>query len=138
MSLYPEPPFEFLVEGTAVSLQSSPDGKAAWKEKVEAAARAALPSGNWLLEGPLSITIYVFPSGDLPGDIDNLVKPILDAMIHCVYFDDSGIERVVVQKFEPTRIFEFRDPSTALQSALDHLGPIVYIRISDDPHEELS
>ncbi len=71
------------------------------------------------------------------GDIDNIVKPILDAMTPVIYLDDAQVERVVVQKFEPERIFSFLAPSAALKEALDAEGAAVYIRISDNPHEEL-
>ena len=70
-------------------------------------------------------------------DIDNIVKPILDAMTHFIYVDDSQVDRVVVQKFEPDSIFIFSDPSPVLVDALAVAGSAVYIRVSDDPHEEL-
>ena len=71
------------------------------------------------------------------GDIDNIVKPILDAMTRFIYVDDGQVERVVVQKFEPDRIFSFSAPSPTLVDALAVEGSAVYIRISDNPHEEL-
>ena len=74
----------------------------------------------------------------MQGDVDNRVKPILDAMVRCVYSDDEIIERVVVQKFEPGRIFAFQDPSAVLVSALQAQDPVIYIRITGDVHEELS
>ena len=138
LSLLPVLPFEFLVRGTAVSLQSSPSSRAAWKRSVRAAARAALPEGAWLLPSRLAVTIYIFPGRVMPGDVDNRVKPILDAMSACVYADDELVERLVVQKFEPGAMFPFPRPSRTLQRAMEADGPVVFIRISDDPHEELS
>lgn len=138
MSLEPELPFEFIVRGTAISLQGSSDSKSAWKETIQAAARAALPEGSWLLTDPLAITIYIFPAAEMQGDVDNRVKPILDAMVRCIYSDDEIIERVVVQKFEPGHIFAFQNPSAILVSALMAQDPVIYIRITGDVHEELS
>lgn len=66
------------------------------------------------------------------------MKPILDAMVRCVYSDDEIVERVVVQKFEPERIFAFQDPSAILLSALEAEEPVVYVRVTGDVHEELS
>jgi crossover junction endodeoxyribonuclease RusA len=43
----------------------------------------------------------------MEGDLDNIVKPILDALSRHVYMDDRQIE------------------------------PVLYIRLSDDPYEGL-
>ena len=71
------------------------------------------------------------------GDVDNRVKPILDAMIECVYGDDEQIQRIVVQKFETGQVFAFQNPTTALLLALEADEPSVYVRITDDLHEDL-
>ncbi len=73
----------------------------------------------------------------MQGDIDNIVKPVLDAMSRDIYADDRQIERVVVQKFEPGGIFRFSAPSDALEQALNGDKPVLYVRLSDNPSEEL-
>jgi hypothetical protein len=73
----------------------------------------------------------------MQGDLDNIVKPILDAMCRSIYVDDRQVERVVVQKFDPDNIFTFSNPSPILLDALAFDGATVYIRVSDDPHQEL-
>ena len=138
MSLEPDLPFEFTVLGTAMSLVASTESKQAWKDTIRAAARAAQPEGAWLFTDPLAVTIYIFPGGVMRGDIDNRIKLILDALVRCVYSDDEIIERIVVQKFEPGRYFAFGNPTDKLLTALESTAPIVYIRISDDLHEELA
>ena len=55
-----------------------------------------------------------------------------------IYMDDSQIERVVIQKFEPQRVFSFTQPSPVLAAALSAQKPILYVRLSDDPFEELA
>lgn len=37
----------------------------------------------------MSVTIFYFPDGKMDGDIDNIIKPILDAMSAHIYIDDS-------------------------------------------------
>ena len=138
MTLAPDLPFEFVIRGTALSLQASGRSRDAWKALVRQAARDALPEGCWLLTEALAVTIFIFPNAIRRGDIDNRVKPILDAMTQCVYSDDELVERVVVQKFEPGRIFPFQDPSERLAEALEADEPIVYIRITNDLHEGLA
>ncbi|KQZ31535.1 hypothetical protein ASD47_16740 [Caulobacter sp. Root1472] len=134
----PELPFEFAVRVTAISLQGSGASKAAWKDAIREAARKALPEGSWLLTEPLAVTIFIFPGAVMQGDVDNRVKPILDAMVRCVYSDDEIVERVVVQKFEPGRVFAFQSPTDTLVSALEADEPIIYIRVTNDLHEELA
>lgn len=133
----PDLPIEFIVRGTAISLQASGGSRTAWKETIRAAGASVIPPGSWALTERVAVTIYYFPEGEMVGDIDNIVKPILDAMCHFVYVDDQQVERVVVQKFEPDRIFTFSAPSPALVDALAAEGSAVYIRVSDNPHEEL-
>jgi len=138
VSLEPNLPFEFVVHGTAISLQGSSRSRRDWKQTIQEAARAALPEGSWLLTDPLAVTIFIFPGAEMQGDVDNRVKPILDAMVRCVYSDDEIVERVVVQKFEPGRVFAFQSPSITLVTALEADDPVIYVRITDDVHEELS
>ena len=69
----------------------------------------------------------------MQGDVDNIVKPILDAMKPFIYIDDRQVERVWVQKFEPDRpALVANDATITLASALDNDTPILYIRIDDD------
>lgn len=132
----PPLPFEFNVFGTPLSLGAR--YKSRWQDTVRAAAAAALPRAPiWLLTDPIAVTIYIFPDGRLVGDVDNRVKPILDAMSQTLYTDDELVERVVVQKFEPGAIYPFANPSAALVEALEAEKPVVYVKITGDVHEEL-
>jgi hypothetical protein len=127
-----------VVCGVAVSAQAARRKSVErWRERVEQAAREALPEGYWLLAAPLAVTIYLFPDSALHGDVDNRVKPVLDGMKGCVFIDDNVVERIVVQKFEPDRVFGFSNPSATLAKALDGEKPLIYVRVSDDLHEEL-
>lgn len=83
------------------------------------------------------MTIYYFPAQRMQGDVDNIVKFILDAMKQHIFIDDRQVERVVVQKFEPGNVFNFANPSETLIEALNSDKPLVYIRVSNDPFEEL-
>lgn len=134
MSLEPDLPFEFVVPGTPVSLGASPRSRTVWQEKIRAAARAVLPEGYWLLTRSLSVTVFVFPNAPLQGDIDNRLKPILDAMSLRIYADDSQVERLLIQKFEPGRAFTPSTPSAIMQLAarLGESEPVVYIRVDED------
>lgn len=134
-------PLEFHVPGTPVSLQGSSRSKERWKKVVEEAARKRRQDTVEIpfLDGrSLALTIYYFPSEPMVGDIDNIVKPIVDALKGVAYLDDHVIERIVVQKFEPDEAPQFEQPSDQLLAALDATAgaegrfPVVYVRIDDD------
>jgi len=133
----PEFPLEFLVSGTPISQQASSQSRTAWKNVIRAASTHALPEGHWLTEEPISITIFYFPAEPMAGDIDNIIKPILDSLTAHIYFDDRQVERLLVQRFEPEGIFSFDDPSPKLSEAIAGNKPSLYIRLSTDPFEEL-
>jgi crossover junction endodeoxyribonuclease RusA len=132
-------PLEFLVQGTAVSVRArGKASKSAWKERVRDASRGAIPQPHFVSEQKVAVTLYYFPDVPMDGDIDNIVKPVLDALCRNVYFDDKQVERVVAQKFEPGNVFPFTSPSAVLLDALSGPKPVLYVRISSDPFEELT
>lgn len=134
-------PFEFHLMGTPISLQGRPASKDRWKNEVAEAARVRRDETvEWayLEPEPLALTIYYFPIAPMGGDVDNIVKPIMDALIGIVYVDDKAVERVTVQKFEPAEEWEFSAPSEQLTIALDTTTrpddptPVVYVHVAND------
>jgi crossover junction endodeoxyribonuclease RusA len=128
-------PVEFVIRDTPRSLQASNDGKVRWKQKVGTAARDhadSLRDFFMIDKRPLAATIYYFPPARLEGDVDNIVKLILDGMCKVLYPDDQLIERVVVQKFEPGISWRFPLPSITLDAASVTEPPVIYIRLDDD------
>jgi crossover junction endodeoxyribonuclease RusA len=139
MTVEIEFPLEFIVQGTPVSFQAKrPDTKKAWQRCVKDASTMVLPRGHLSTDAAMSVTIFFFPDAEMEGDLDNIIKPILDALCQHVYKDDRQVERVWVQKFEPGKVFPFRTPSNALADALQGEKPLLYVRLSDDPTEGLT
>jgi hypothetical protein len=137
--LEPEFPIEFLVEGTPVSLQAKrPESRAEWRQRVRAASLDVLPEGHWATRDRIAATLFYFPDARMQGDLDNIAKLILDALGRHIYIDDSQVERIVVQKFEPGLVFAFAAPSAMLRDAMNRSKPVLYVRISNDPFEDLS
>lgn len=127
-------PVELVIEGTPISLQGSPESKARWRQRVSECAKARLREmTDWyfLDDRPVSVTIFYFPEAKMAGDIDNLVKNILDGLKSVVYPNDDVVERVVAQKFEPDVLLSFTVGSEQLGRALDAPRPVTYIRIDD-------
>src|SRR4051812_18865737 len=77
-------PVEFKIEATPLSLQAKSKSKERWKQQVRQASRTAVGPASWATSSPVFITIYYFPDGRMQGDVDNIVKNILDGMNTCV------------------------------------------------------
>ena len=138
MSVEIQFPLEFVVQGTPVSLQTArAKSKEAWKQRVKEASYKSLPEGHFSTESPISVTLFYFPATEMQGDVDNIVKPILDALAKHIYSDDRQVERVWVQKFEPGRVFQFARPSEVLSEALSGEKPLLFVRLGDDHAEGL-
>lgn len=132
-------PIEFIVKGTPVSMQAKrPEAREEWKEVVKAASTAAIPQPHFVSEDRMAVTLYYLPDGAMQGDIDNIVKPILDALSRHIFIDDRQVERLVIQKFESGNMFEFNQPTALLSEALGTKRPLLYVRVSNDPFEELA
>ena len=139
MNVEIEFPLEFLVAGTPVSLAAKRrESIDQWKARIVEATRSILPEGHFATERPVAATLFYFPAAEMAGDIDNIVKPVLDALGKHIYLDDRQVHRVLVQKFEPGNVFGFGAPSAILQDALNKAKPVLYIRLSSDPFEDLA
>ena len=131
-------PFEFTILGTPPSLQSSnPKAKEAWKDNVRASSQPRLPEQHFAYEGAVAVTIFYFPDGPMVGDLDNILKYTLDGLSKHIIIDDGQVERIVVQKFEPDRAYTFENPSEVLLGAIEAERPVMYIKLSNNPLEEL-
>jgi len=139
MSVEIEFPIEFLVAGTPVSLSTKRrESLDQWKSRVIDATWPTLPAGHFATKSPIAATLFYFPAAEMAGDIDNIVKPVLDALGKHIYLDDRQVHRVLVQKFEPGNVFGFGAPSPTLQDALNRAKPILYIKLSSNPFEDLA
>jgi crossover junction endodeoxyribonuclease RusA len=129
-----EPPFplELQLEAVPLSLKASSASKDAWKEQIRMAINEILDPSGWATKSPVSVTIFYFPDGPMNGDIDNIVKPILDALMPRIYVNDAQVERLWVQKFESEKSFRIDDPTVKLAAATDAEPPIVYIRVDNE------
>lgn len=129
-----EPSFavELMLEAVPISLQASGASKDAWKQEIRTEINNVLDPAGWATQSPVRVTIFYFPDGQMYGDIDNIVKPILDALMPRIYVDDNQVQRVWVEKFESDRTVQFEDPTPKLALAIDTDRPVVYIRIDNE------
>src|SRR5687768_16369045 len=92
-------PFEFIVEGSPVSQQTRRRTRTLppWKAAVRAGAQRYWEAGASPLEETICVEITHFYAG-APADVDNIIKPILDAIKGVVYLDDRQISDVVSRR----------------------------------------
>lgn len=132
-------PLEFLVKGMPVSVQAKrPKSKIEWQQRVRDASSTVIPSPHFASDDGISVTLYFLPAGSMQGDIDNIIKPIIDALKGHIYVDDQQVERIVIQKFEPRNGYRFVQPSAILAEAFEGERPVLYVRISDNPTKDLA
>jgi len=121
-------PVEFVVEGVPISLQAKGTSRSRWITKVRETARAAVPE-TFATTNKVGVTIYYFPAAASTVDVDNIIKPILDALRGPVYTDDKQVDRVLCQRIDPGAILDLRDPSRSLIAAVTGDRPVTFIRI---------
>lgn len=138
MSVEIEWPVEFVVPGTPISFAASANSRHAWQTRIREAVQPLLPQNYFAAQNPVQVTIFFFADTPVRFDIDNIVKPILDALKGCVFIDDRQVERLVVQKFEPERLFTFSDPSGELSDAFEADRPRVYLAIKGSEPGEIT
>jgi Holliday junction resolvase RusA-like endonuclease len=92
-------PFEFTVRGPPRSAQTrNRPALRQWKNAVVDAAQLRFPAGATPLTGKLRMVVVYYHDGpDAPLDVDNMIKPIRDALSEVVYVDDSQVVLSVLQ-----------------------------------------
>ena len=91
-------PFEFIVEGPPVSLQTKKRRRLqAWKSKVSDVATNALANGALPVNDQIIFKVTYYYEGDSP-DADNIIKPMQDALVGVVYVDDNQVIETSARK----------------------------------------
>lgn len=72
------------------------------------------------------------------GDLDNILKLIMDALKQHIFIDDDQVERIVVQKLEPEKMPRLHvSASDTLRHAWVADRQLLYVRITDKLEEEI-
>jgi crossover junction endodeoxyribonuclease RusA len=129
-------PFELLIPGPAVSQQTRRQAhRRAWIEKVRRNA-----ARNWEGEaaeiGSVALTLTYLHRGGA-GDLDNLAKPVLDALKGLVFRDDGQITDLVLRKRDLSAILRIENPSPLLSSGFDLGSPFLHVLVDIAPDQEL-
>lgn len=123
-------------------MQASGRGKSQWKDEVRAAAEAAMAGRERFDFVDVSIRIlhFCFDWADTDGDLDNIGKPILDAMCLVVFFNDNQVSQLLLRRTDLARdqVTEIEGATPALaaklQEALSSSGGVtgfVHVTVDD-------
>ena len=125
-------PFDFTVRGPPLSLQASSGSQKSWRVRVEGAARARLPDGCSPVADEVALSIVYYYEGDAP-DVDNVIKPIQDALKGVVYVDDAQVVKAESSKVPIDGSFTIRGASAALLQGFSDKDPFVHVRVTWPP-----
>lgn len=130
-------PFEFVIDGPPVSQQARNRSRVAeWTRTVQDVAES-----TWENEPPYSgevaVTItYLFEGTSL--DIDNVPKPILDALKGVVYSDDSQVSDLMCRKRRLTGDLRIPAPSQLLIETRERLRQFLHVTVNQALTEEVT
>lgn len=124
-------PLEFVVHGAPVSGATSQYKRLKrWKSAVTLAASLALPPGI-PIERKIGLRLSIVYLSDAPApDVDNIIKPIQDALMGLAYITDLQITDVDCHRRKDASPDAPHLPAL-LRHALRMGAECVYIRVSD-------
>ena len=130
-------PFEIAIGGPPVSQQARRRERVRqWADEVRAIA-----GGIWGSDPPvaetLSVTItYLFDS--IRIDVDNIPKPILDALKSMVFTDDSQVIDLHCRTRHMTESLQVSNPPAALEEYMRQARPVVHVSVTYALEREVS
>ncbi len=91
-----------------------------------------LPNGSSPVSHEVAISIVYYYEGETP-DVDNVIKPIQDALKGVVYLDDAQVVKAESAKARIDGSFQIRGASEILLRAFSERDPFVHIRVTLPP-----
>ena len=124
-------PFEFVMREPPVSQQARRrELVREWTQRVRSAA-----TRRWDAEPPVAgavaVAITYFFYDSPPLDVDNIPKPILDALTGLVYKDDSQVSDLLCRRRDRSEELLIRNPSTHLLESLRDAGPLLHVAVAE-------
>lgn len=128
-------PFEFVVDGPPVSAQARRRQRVRdWTETVRQEALKYWPAGENPAMGAIRLEIVYLYEGTA-ADVDNIIKPIQDALKGLVYADDEQVTDVVSRKRNLDANLRVSDPSEVLADGFDREREFLYIVVREAPDQ---
>jgi Holliday junction resolvase RusA-like endonuclease len=129
--------FEFTVDGTPVSQQTRRRERLReWKITVRREAEKYWSSDQTMATGAVMLQITYFYN-TVAMDVDNIVKPIQDAIIGLAYVDDNQVTDILVRKRYLLTKFKTKGITPTLQEGFDRRNEFLYIVVTEAPDQEV-
>ena len=131
-------PSEFVVYGMPVSLQGSTRNRRRFQQSLRDEALQIWGDGPTVRDFVAVEILFWVNSGtkNIP-DINNVLKPILDALKNLVYDDDDQVTDIICRKRFFGSELASPDPSPTLLGCYTATTPFVYIRLTEAPIQGL-
>jgi crossover junction endodeoxyribonuclease RusA len=127
-------PFEFTIPGPPVSSQTRNRARLQqWKQDVCHAAQARIQAGTAPVADIVRITITYYYEGDTP-DVDNIIKPIQDALNGVVFVDDNQVHETKARKRALDGSYQIKGASGVLLEGFAAGQDFLHIRVEFCPH----
>lgn len=124
-------PFEFLIPRRPVSLQTKKrENLQAWKNFVRVEAQKVWKDSSPITKGDIQLTL-VYLCDEFPADIDNIIKPIQDALVDLVFEDDSLVSDVDSHRRFISDPIDIKSLPSLLQRAVIIGKECVYVKVSE-------
>ena len=125
--------FEFIVEGPAVSLKAKKTNAKRYQKWIRIVRAAA--QKHWLtMTSPTdnpAVTVHITNYYTLaPPAVDNIIKPILDAIETVAYINDQQVYKVISEKFDLSNIERIQNPSPLLAAGLEKYTELLHIIVT--------
>ena len=129
-------PFEFFIKGRPVSQQTRRRSKLReWREFVKQEATRYWSSTHVPANGPVCITL-VYLYDEVVLDVDNVMKPIQDALKGLAFSDDSLVTDAIIRRRQLRGSFDLSRVSPVLIEGFASGGEFIYVHVSDAPPQE--
>jgi len=127
--------FEFLVEGPAVSLKAKKTNAARYRKWIRtkrSAAEREWPSDKEPTNSKRVTVKIVNYYTQAPPDVDNIIKPILDALATVAYSDDGQVHRVASEKITLRTDSPIKNQSALVAAGLEKYSELLHIVVTWD------
>ncbi|MDZ8087627.1 MAG: RusA family crossover junction endodeoxyribonuclease [Nostoc sp. DedQUE12b] len=132
--------FEFIVDGPPVSQQARTRGKGNtlqdWKKTVRQEAEKYWSLEQKTATGLVMLQITYFYDSD-QIDVDNIVKPIQDAIKGLAYVDDNQVSDLLVRKRNLSGNFKIENMTSTLAEGFARGNEFLHIVVIDAPNQEV-
>lgn len=116
MMLKRKPVFRIWVPGIPKSFGSKGAKSKYYRQRIQEATRTQVPYP--IESGRIDIEIFFVSPRSIRADVDNIIKPILDALEDIVYFDDNQVRSIRAVAIPPEDFVSFHDTDTAVTDRL--------------------